>query len=231
VVFDETSAEAAAVKFPKFSIQEGETCFEALSRLATMRGMLAITDDGTQVRFARAGLARSPTPIELGVNVLSGTRSGSQRDRFQIYTFKSQLVGTDEFHGAEAAGIAAGVSDEGIDRFRPMVIVAEDQGNAADLERRAQWERNTRAGKSRRLSYRVQGYHNELGLWKANEIVRVRDRFLRVDDDLLIVSVAYEKAGDRSVTTLQVTNPEAFDVLVPPGKRNARTKGKSWIKW
>lgn len=232
VVIDETSTEAAAVKFPKFSTKEGEAVFEALSRLATMRGMLVITDDGTQVRFTRAAKARSSTAIELGSNVLSGTRSGSQKDRFQIYTFKSQLVGTDKFHGVDATSPNFDVTDEGIDRFRPLVVVAESQGNSDDLKRRAEWERNTRAGKSRRLSYRLQGYFNEEDrLWKPNELVRVRDRFLRVDDDLLIVSVTYEKAGDKSVTTLQLANPESFDVLVPPGKRNARTKGKSWMEW
>ncbi len=231
VVIDETSAEAAAVKFVKFSAKEGETVFEALSRLATMRGMLVVTDDGTQVRFARAGAARSSTPLELGVNVLSGTRSGSQKDRFQIYTYKSQLVGTDKFHGVDATSPKFDVTDEGIDRFRPMIVVAESQGNSDDLKRRAEWERNTRAGKSRRLSYRVQGYFNDEGrLWKQNELVRVKDRFLRIDTDLLIVSVSYEKA-DKSTTTLQLANPESFDVLVPPGKRSARTKGKSWMEW
>lgn len=231
VVIDPTSTEAAAVPFAKFAIQEGEAVFEALSRLATMRGMLAITDDGTQVRFTRAGSGRISTAIELGKNVLGGVRSGSQRDRFQIYTFKSQLVGTDAFFGNVAANPKSSVNDDGVDRFRPLIVIAEDQGNAADLERRAQWERNTRAGKSRRLTHRVQGYHHDAGLWDPNKLVRVRDRFLRVDDDLLIVSVTFEKTTERSVSTIQTTRPEAFDVLVPPGARNRRTKGKSWIQW
>lgn len=231
IVIDPTSTEAAAVPFAKFAIQEGEAVFEALSRLATMRGMLAITDDGTQVRFTRAGSGRIGTAIALSENVLGGVRSGSQRDRFQIYTFKSQLVGTDAFFGNAAACPKSGVTDDGVDRYRPLIVIAEDQGNTADLERRAQWERNTRAGKSRRLTHRVQGYHHDTGLWDPNKLVRVRDRFLRVDDDLLIVSVTFEKTGDRSVSTIQTARPEAFDVLVPPGKRNKRTKGKSWIQW
>jgi prophage tail gpP-like protein len=231
VVIDPTAAEQALVKFPRFSIQDGEAVFEALSRLARMRGMLIVTDNGAQVRFTRAGSKRIETALELGQNVLGGTRSGDLKSRFQIYTFKSQLVGTDDFFGAVASCPKGFVTDDGIDRNRPLVVIAEDQGNANDLIRRAEWERNTRAGQSRRLSHRVQGYHHADGLWKPNEIVRVRDRFLRVDDDLLITAVTYEKASNRSVTTIQTGRPEAFDVLVPPGKRNARTQGKSWIQW
>jgi prophage tail gpP-like protein len=231
IVIDPTAAAAASVKFTQFSIQEGEAVFEALSRLAQMRGMLAVTDDGTQVRFTQAGNRRNPIPIELGVNVLGGIRDGNTRDRFQIYTFKSQMVATDEFFGAAAATPKYGVTDDGIDRYRPLVVIAEGQGNAADLKRRTEWERNTRAGKSRRLTHRVQGYYHGMKVWTPNEIVRVTDPFLRVDDDLLIVSVTFEKAGDRSVTTIQTARPEAFDVLVPPTARSTRVKGKSWIKW
>jgi prophage tail gpP-like protein len=230
VVIDPSAAGAVLTKFPRFSIQEGETVYEVLSRLAQMRGALIVTDDGTQVRFTRAGSTRIITPIELGANVLGGVRSGNTRDRFHIYTFKSQLVGTDSFFGAVAAQPKFAVTDDGIDRYRPMIVIAEDQGNASDLERRAQWERNTRAGKARRLRHRVQGYHHKSGLWKPNQMVRVKDHRLRVDDELLIVSVTYEKA-EHSVTTIETTRAEAFDVLIPPKTRGRRTAGKSWIEW
>jgi prophage tail gpP-like protein len=211
----------APAKFRRFSIQEGETAFEAIARAAKMRGFLTLTADNGELLLSRVGSKKTRTVLEYGKNVLRGTRKGSWKDRFSSYTVKTQAAGSNDFYGQNASAIKRTVTDERIDRYRPTIIMAENEDTGNELRDRAQWECNTRAGKGRRVIYRVHGWRDDAStLWEPNTLVKVKDSRFELDTELLIAVVTFEKTlEDGTNTTLELTDKAAYDVQpLPPAK-------------
>lgn len=214
-----------STQLTKFTIQDGESAFETLDRLARMHGLLILSDAGKNIIFTRAGSVKVKPALEFGVNILRGRREGTWRDRFQKYILKGQAPATDNFFGKKASSPTATTEDNGINRYRPIVIQADDVVYRADLTRRAVWECNTRAGKSQRLSYTLVGsWSNEQGIWQPNTIVDVKDSYLGLETEMLIAGVDLI-ADDRGIRTeLDLAGPAAYDIKDLPRAKPKKTK-------
>lgn len=208
-----------------FKIQEGETVFDCLSRAARARGVLMMTDADGNLVFDRAGTVRVTTKLERGKNILRGSKRNSQESRFSEYTVKTQSSGNDNVSGA-ATSIKRSSLDVAVGRNRPTVIIGENESNGTELQKRADWERNVRAGRARRLSYVVQGWKHAGGLWEPNTLIRVIDPDARIDDDLLAVTVTQSRDNRGTLTTIDLTLKEAFDVQPLPTVK--RKQGSMW---
>lgn len=201
---------------PVFSLQQGETVFDALERGARMYGCLLTSGPDGAVRFTQAGKRATTTVLTTGINIESGNRRGSWKERFSQYVVKGQSRGSDDTSGEDAATPKGISNDSAVTRARTLIVLAEDQGNPGVLATRATWERNVRAGRARRLSYTVRGWEHEGGLWEPNLRVHVKDTILRVDTELLIVSATLILDDDGARTELELTTAEAFTVLELP---------------
>ncbi len=208
---DVVTSDLVGNKFNRFTIEEGETAFACLSRAARMRGLLMVTTPEGDLRFARAGTDKVKPPIQFGENVLSCSHRRSLRDRFSEYRVKTQVAGTDELN-AKQVTIRRTSEDEGVPRYRPTIIMADDEDNGSELQKRADWEKNVRAGQSRSLTYVVRGWENESGLWEPNTLVRVIDPQNWLDDELLISTVTFSRSLAGTTTSLTVTEARAYDV-------------------
>lgn len=215
-----TTGGALEAPFRRFALQDSETVHEALERACRMRGVLMMTDGSGQLVFTRSGSTRTRTVIQRGVNVLTGARMGSWKERFSQYIVKCQIAG-DDFINAEGATTIKTSLDEEVDRYRPLIVQAEGQETGTQLQKRADWERNIRAGRSQRLSYTVQGWENDEGLWEPNVLVQVKDPWLRVDAELIIVSACQTKSEQGTTTELELCDPKALTVepIVPKPDR------------
>lgn len=218
---------SAGANFRKFSTQIGETVHEALNRAAKMRGLLVTTDAEGNIIFTRAGTEKIATVLKRGVNIKNGSVRGTWRDRYSEYTVKAQSAGDDDFFGIPSTQAQHISEDTDVSRYRPLIIVAENEDSGSELEDRANWERNTRAGQSRRLSYIVYGWRDDdSALWRSNTLIQVEDEWLDIKDELLITSVMFERSLENgTVATLELTRPEAFDVLTPPTKKKGSLFG------
>lgn len=216
----------SGVELRNFSIQEAETVFEALDRAARMRGVLLTTTSDGDVRFTRAGATHTKTQLEYGVNILRGARKGSWKDRFSAYTIKTQAPGKDDYYGSDVAQLKRSNTDDRVTRYRPMTMMAENEDSGAELQARIDWERNIRAGRSRRLTYVVQGWRDDDGdIWAPNVLVKVKDERLSVKDELLIVTATLSRSmSEGTTTTLELTHPSAFDVQPLPPKKPAKAQ-------
>jgi prophage tail gpP-like protein len=207
--------------FPDFALQEGETVWEALTRAAGMRGLLFVSEQG-RVSLLRTGQDRHGTALEKGKNVEGAQGEFSLRDRYSDYIVKGQRRGTDDDADTPEllSGGSATVKDNGVGRYRPFIVISEEPGAPKNFARRAQWERNTRLGKSIRAHYTVSGWreNNTSGpLWSPNFKVQVRDEWLGFDgDELLIASVRFVRGNGGTFTELELTHPAAFDLLSQP---------------
>lgn len=207
----------AGQPFPRFAIQPGETAWEALDRAARARGIL-LAGSGTGVlRLTRAAQAQAGAgPIEFGLNVRRAFGVFDHSGRHSEVCVRGQAEGGP----ADAGGAEGRRRDDVITRYRPRVLVAEAAGGAAAFGDRAAWEVRAAAGRSMRIGYVVAGWRGASGaLWRTMTRVLVRDRFLGIDTDLLVSAVVYSLTpGDGSVTEVEVTLPDAYDIQPAPPK-------------
>lgn len=216
-----------------FKLSEGETAFAAIDRLARDHGMRVVSKPDGSVLFTRTGLLRFPgVAIEHGVNVVSASFTRSMEERFSKYIFKAQLAASDEVNGA-AASKRFEIVDDGVGRYRPLVVERDGQRGSKALEEAAAWERNTRAGKARQLTYEVtnpddpsRSWENAEGLWEPNTVVTVRDGYYQIDGEFLVVEARFTLDQGGTKTSLRLTAPEAYEPKKPPKKK--KKKGYSF---
>lgn len=198
--------------FKSFAVQQGETVWEALERLAQFRGLLAVSTPAGAVEFIRPGLTRAGFSLVQGENLLAASASHDARDRFSKYLLKGQSAGDDEVNGEAAAAPSATVTDPAITRHRPLLVVAEDQATLASLAARAGWEASVRAARGEMVDLTVQGWRDPLGeIWRADLIVPVSAPWVDVEGDMLIADVTFGLSeGLGSTTTLTCAPPAAY---------------------
>lgn len=198
--------------FLNWVLQTGETVHEAIDRLASTVGVLAVSDGKGGLVFTTAGKAGTHAGIILGENILSAQGQYSDKDRFSQYIVLGQAPGSDFIDPAITAGSKGVAFDKSITRYRPLIIFANyaERGNAV-FEQRAQWESTVRLGRAWRATVRLQGWRDAAGaLWQPNKLVRLRDEFLAIDDTLLISGVRLSIDESGAIAELTVTRREAF---------------------
>lgn len=198
--------------FPQFALQQGETAWSALERLARFRGLLAAPTSTGNIELIQPGRRRASFALVQGENLLGGGAVHDDADRFSLYVLKGQSAGNDEVNGQAASGPSAEVTDSGVRRYRPTLIVAEDQATLASLRARAGWEASVRAASASAVTLDVQGWRDPTGaIWSADLVVPVRAPWLDVDGDLLIADVEFKlDAAGGSLTRLTCAPPDAY---------------------
>lgn len=201
---------------PTVQIQDGESVFETLSALARKESVLMLSNPAGNLVLCRAAtIALASAQLASG-NIKRGSLRSSVRERYSSYLIKGQSPTNDALSQLSTSALKFELADDEVKRYRPFVAI-DHQSTVADLEQRATWERNTRAGRSAGLTYDVQGWKHAQGLWQPNQLLRVIDTRLQIDSPMLVVSVELQRdvQGGR-VARLELMPRETFDVLKPP---------------
>ncbi len=199
-----------------FTIQVGETVFEALETAARQRGVLLVADGKGGLEITRAKEGKASYALVEGENILAASGTFSQKDRFSLYRVKGENCGSDFSTPEQNAQTTAEVSDTQVKRYRPLVILSEQQGDVTVLKKRADWEKNVRAGRGSRVKATVQGWKYNDMLWKHNLLVTVRSDYLRVNRDMIVSTVSFTLGEDGTKTQLSLCLPEAFSLIALP---------------
>ena len=202
---------------------EGVTVFEAIEKLARLRGLLLTDNADGNLVITRAGNGRINTALVYGKNIKSGSATFDVRDRFSEYTVKAQQKGSDSLDAVSAAHVVTKVIDPTVPYYRPLVLTAEDQADIETTKTRANWEMNARIGQSQSFSLVVQGWEHDAGLWQPNFEARLTDPLLGVDVDLLIAQVVLSLSDSGTETAIEMAPKEAF---LPEPIENDGKKGK-----
>jgi len=247
--------------FKIWTIKQGETVFETLQRAARLRGVLLQSDtdgnlvitnrsDGTEAQppstknlldsfdfvahlAAKAGTSSSEVSLIQGKNVLAASASFDQTERFSDYLIKGQAPGKDNFNGLKVTQVKATAKDIGMNRFRPLTVIAEGNIDTNAAKRRANWEASTRAAKSTDVQITVQGWLQTPGgkLWEPNNLVTVDVPFIGVKSIMLIAEVTYKKGSDGTFTDISLTRADAFKPDLDVIKKNKSTDdGLGWLR-
>jgi len=207
-------------------IQPGETAFECIDRLLTLRQLLATDDaDGRLVFIAAGEDDRCGTALKLGDNVKSADAPLDFKDVFSQYTVKGQKSGNDEDSGATVAEAASTAKDGKASRHRPLIIRQSgqvDRGIAAD---RARYEYLHRKAKALETVYTVQGWRQQDGqLWLPNKMVQVIDPVIGFDAWLLIVEVTWRISDGGTETVLRVGPVDGYIPTPEAVKKGKKAK-------
>jgi len=147
-----------------------------------------------------------PVTLKEGENILSCEASFSSKDRFSEYTVEGQ---PDHICGYVA--FKASATDDGVPRYRPLLVIAEEQATQAYCKDRAIWESIVRAAKAVNVSITVQGWRTPAGaLWTANNLINTDAPSIRISGALLITEVEFKKDNSGTTTVLVLKRQDAF---------------------
>lgn len=237
-VVDETTGgkkPRVARKVPKQAVQNGETVFKTLEKLARTEGVLLVSDGRGGIIITRAGLGGDyDTVLEFGKNILRASSDHSHANLYSEITVKAQIAAASaaqysvvEAHpkGTVRRAPGAVVGNSRITRFRPLIIVAETQADARRCQQRAEWEAGNREANARKVTITVQGWREDATgeLWRHNRRVRVKCPWMRIDEWWLIAAVTYKLDEGGTTAELSLVSEKAFDQLpeIPDPKRGA----------
>lgn len=219
--------------FPSHNIEEGESVFECIERAARQRAVLLVSDADGNLVITTASKTQTGIHLEEGKTIESASAVLSWKDRFNRITVKGQAKPSDGDFGEGATRGRGVATDEEIDRYRPLILIAEDAGNGATLSQRAVWERNTRRGKGRRVTitvsdWRVNGPNSPL--WQPNMLVSVTSPRLYMDNaPLLVTGCQYQLSDAGTTTVLSLAPREAFvQIAAAPANRKKRGGDNDW---
>lgn len=224
--------------FDSFTITNGETILDVMTRAANLKGVLLLSDTHGNIRImnrgggsaagtgtslvsaAKAGLAAaaavsasvsSGVVLEQGINIKTINATYDETQRFQTYIAHGQVKANDESYSE--SGIEAQATDELMQRPRTLLVELDANANEKAATKRAEWERCVRAAKARKIVIGVKGWRKPDGtLWDVNEIVPVKAPSAGVSNEKLLISgverIKNKDAG--TITELTLTDPDAF---------------------
>lgn len=202
-------------KFPRVSIEQGETCFELLDRLAKQRAVLLTTNEKGQLVLTQASEQGMGASFILGENILAARGNFSMRDRASEWIVKGSGYGGGSTWDATATttigGQKAVVTDPNVPRYRPRILIAEDVTTVAGASKRGQWQMQRSIGEGTQTEitvagWRTQGLRGDSGpIWRINRMAHIEDEMQGLDDNWLIVTVTMmedEKSGREAIINL-----------------------------
>ncbi|MFC3716799.1 phage baseplate assembly protein [Luteimonas soli] len=213
--------------FDRYAIEPGETAFDCIERAARQRGVRLLSDGRGGLVVGVTPAAQAGVSLVEGENLLSCEVANDASQRFSKYRVIGQRSGDDDTNGASAAQIKATADDAGVVRYRPQVVLVEDQGDIASFQKRARWEASVRAARALTATVRVQGWSNGSGLWAPNQLVRLAAPTARIDRELLVrdVDLVVDQSG--TFAELVLTPPDAYTLLPIADRKNApRRRGR-----
>lgn len=213
--------------FETFKLEPSDTVHGALARAAAQRAVLVTNNGAGDLVLTRVGPDRVGVELRRGERILAARGAFSDRDRFSVYTVKGQRRSSDSDEDEPQIQVTGQATDQGVTRFRPLEILAEEPGSVASLQARAKWEATSRQANAQRATLTVQGWAHPGGLWLPNQRVRVVDSWLGIRREMLIAGVTWtlEESGRRS--ELSVVPPEAFD-FEPNVKEISAASSEIW---
>lgn len=225
--------------FKRFAAAIGEQAFDVIRRACTKRGLWAVSNEDGDLEIIEAGQDMMRTPI-VGqrvpgrpTNVIGGSRDATFSDTYSRIVVVGQASGSTDWRDDQMSHGFAVATVPWVKQHRPLVIHESGESGQKKLQRRADWEVRTRTGRSRKLSYTLQGYLAESELpvpapWRPNVRVHVTDGLLDIDEELLIERVAtnFTTSGTGTTTELDLVAPQAYELLAPAPKSKTVPRGR-----
>ena len=210
-------------KIAKMQIDPGASAFRNVERYARQQGFAQMGKANGDIELARAGDKRQSGALVEGKNIIDGEATHSHKGRFSEYHVFGQSrkgVKKDDLRHM------AIVRDPGVTAHRVKKILFEGDATKARCKRRAEAEKNRRAGEGAKGRIVTQGFRDGGGkLFAPGALNYVASKALKLDQDMMIESVQWEQGVEGgSLASLDIVDPRAHG-----GKKPGTVKsGKAW---
>ncbi len=206
----------AALK--RFALQQGETAWAAIERLARYRGLIAFSDGKGGVTLGNPDSGKRAGRIAEGENLVSIEHELNDSDRFAQYVVKGQASGNDDHNGKAVAQIKGEAKDREVKRARTLLIIGEEQSDAASLKKRAQWEADVRAARAETIMATVPGWFGGDGaesgpVWQPGARAECEVPSRGISGPRLIENVRLIRDGNGTRSELRLKPPGAWAQL------------------
>ena len=201
----------------RFALQQGETAFAALERIARYRGLILFSLGDGRVRLGNPDSGLRAGRLAEGANLKSIETFHDVSERYSAYIVKGQASGDDRRNGKAVAQVTGGAADAAIERYRPLLVVGEEQSDAASLKQRADWERTTRKARSLGISATVPGWFADGGIvWQPGARTVCDSPSCAVAGEWLIERVRLLRGNEGTTSELTLVPPDAWQQLAEP---------------
>lgn len=228
-----------------FTLERGETIFEALDRFSSRVGVLMVPDGKGGVLFSTRGAKRARDVLKEGVNAKEFSFVKNFAERFSDYLVEGRTNKTTSTpadghpwfgpnKGAKNSLPNSLAKDYNIKRYRPLYIQRSGVNDQQSIEEFAETEAQIRAGKSLQVTCTVQGWTETNGdPWLINRLVRLDAPRLGIGselgEDYLITDTHFTLSVDGGqITVLTLLPPEAFSKQKNVDKKKRDGKGAKW---
>lgn len=216
VTVDNSAAAAASQRFANVVTRDaGQTSWDFAESLARIRAVLLISNAAGGLTITRAGAYRADVDLILGKNIKACQAEHSCRSLFSEY----QVSGQSAFITGDAAANSQNTGiykTDDIARYRPCFIQTDEPVDNAACAVRAEWQRRINWGRSKSITYTVEGWRQTPGgrVWEPNEIIFVTDKRNRLNKTGLLITESRLMLTQESgrETQLTVMPWQAFDM-------------------
>lgn len=207
----------------KFQINQGDTCHDNILNLCQQRNLTMKGKADGSIALTRGATGRHGGGLIQGKNIERMAATLSGRDRFSDHTVKGQSVNGTKEAQLRAKGEA---KDGGVPRYRPNILIDQEETTPELCKQRAQWEALRSAGFSTKATITVPGFTDDGGaLWEPGWLVYTQAPWLKISGDMLIESVEFRQDnGGGTLSTLNLVDPRAYAGKTSKGASN----GPEW---
>ncbi len=199
-------------KVPYAQLKPGESPFQMVERYLRPEGVSMMGEANGDITLTNASVAKSHFGILLeGQNILRCQVSLTDGSRHSKYVAKGQgRLGT----GKNNLRIRKEASDGGVKRHRPLILANETDTDTKRAGKRAEHEKERRAGKSVQGSVETQGFRDFSGeVFSPNRLIYVHSPVLmHLVQTMLIerVELTQDNGKSGSVAKLGLVDPRAY---------------------
>ena len=204
-------------------IEPGSSAFRNVERYARQQGRVLMGEATGDIKITKAGEQRHSGGLVEGKNIIDGSATLSQKNRHSEYKVKgSARNGTKEkdLRSEDKA------KDPGVQRYRPKIMLMEGETDKGRNKKRAEAEKERRAGEGTKASIMVQGFHDEGGkLYEPSNQIWTESPALKIKQDMMIETFEFEQdAVGGSLAKLGLVDARAYG-----GKKaGSVSSGKEW---
>jgi prophage tail gpP-like protein len=220
VAYEKTINTEVNKKIDNFKHNEGDLAITSIIRLTNEIGILPISYGDKRLTLIKGTTnILSTDAIDVGKNVKEVNSEHSNTDRYSNYIIKGIGSGNDNKQLIDFIQPYGEAADSVISNYRPLIIYSDVLTDNGKCQAKAKWERNIRAGNSRKKMYRMNNWiQSDSKLWNINTITRVKDWCANIDKNMLISEANYiydAKNGSACVLTVVDKNTYSTnDVLI-----------------
>ena len=220
IAFSNPRNVAVGAPLKTFSVEPGAKAFETIQKLCKGRGIIPISDGCGNVSLFSTDSCKHGDALIQGKNILSASGKINDSNRYSKYI----VLGT----GDPKKKIQAVVTDETVERYRPLIIVDSSATTQEQVQARAAWEAKIRAAKSLSFNVSVSGWKDSHGLWEPGLLCpfEAPAAGMVTRTDFLVNSVSFGWGSGGEISELTLIPPEVFEPQ-PEIEKKKKTKVKT----